>query len=47
MLTLSCGDLNVDKMFKMSTKLSLKERRMAATWMVVFHCNAVIQNIKN
>jgi len=47
MLTCSCGDLNVDRMFKMPTKLSLKERRMAAFWMVVFHCNAVIKNIKN
>jgi len=47
MLTLSCGDLSVDEMFKMPTKLSLKERRMAAIWIVVFHCNAVIQNIRN
>jgi len=47
MLTLSCGHLNVDKMFKMPTMLSLKEKRMAAIWMVVFHCNAVKQNIKN
>lgn len=47
MLKLSSGDLNVDRMFKMPTNLSLKERRMAAIWMVVFHCNAVIQNIKN
>ena len=47
MLTFSCGDLNVDKMFKIPTKLSLKEKRMAAVWLMVFHCNAVIENIKN
>jgi hypothetical protein len=43
MVTLSYGDLNVDRMFKMSTKLSLK-KRMAAVWMVIFQFNAVIQN---